>query len=97
MKIFDKHRRVIVEFSSRRVQIAALYIEQQQPAKTHWQLIIGWDKGWLLIQQRKEQCSKCQRWVLHACEIPSDPERSMQSDGPWDFLCDEFYNPWRYK
>ena len=95
MKIYDAHHRVIYEISWRRIQLRTFVIEPTDGSING--IIIGFDKQAIEGQNKTEQCSKCERWVPVACEVPNDPERCMQVNGPWDFVCDGYYHPWKYE
>lgn len=91
MIIYDKHRRVIARLDYWGLQLGYFVIKRATNEISG--IVVGWDRGIIARQKSKEQCSKCMRWVGSACEIPTDPERCMYNEGPWDSCCQEFYHP----
>lgn len=97
LKLHDKHHRILFDISWRGLQVYKLVFERWSDCEGRTGVRVFYDPAAISRQQKQEQCSKCSRFVPHACEVPNNPDRCMQADGPWDFACDEFYNPWKYQ
>lgn len=95
-KWFDEKHRITFELSWLRVQVWKIAFERWSDCDGRTGIRIFYDPAMISRQHTAEQCSKCHRWVGSACEVPGDPERCMQLNGPWDGGCDEVYHPWKY-
>ncbi len=87
MRIRDKHGRTWFVCNRYKLHLLGLCIEQTEG--TIYGIIVGWDARWLSRQKKLKQCQKCKRFVPSPCNSAD----GYHAEGPWDFLCHDFFNP----